>query len=91
MKPENINPPFLLSDNAPVRCVFMAQTDPPRCHEECETDATVSLSPLSPLVLGFRRWIEQHPKAIISLRPTGANEAVYLCDTHHAVIQESQA
>lgn len=86
MKPENTNPPLLLEDNAPVRCVFMVRTDPPRCWEECEQHATELLT--EDQLMATLLWFDAHPKAIISVRLTGVPAKAYLCDSHFVQVRE---
>jgi hypothetical protein len=85
MKPENHNPDFLLPDEAPVTCYFMAKADAPTFWERCETNATGVLEEKE--VELFHTWLADNPKAIIHLYPHGGNR-VYLCDTHTSIIRE---
>lgn len=82
MKPNNTRQPLLLDDGEPVRCAFYARGDtPPSFRDECETWATELLEPDD--TERFREWREDHPQAIINLRPGGYAP---LCDTHSETI-----
>jgi hypothetical protein len=85
MKPTNTNPDLLLSDGAPVRCVFTAQADAPVFWEDCETNATNQLTVEEGVA--FAEWRLDHPKAIIRTTSFTLRNN-YLCDAHRSIINE---
>lgn len=86
MKPTNTNPDLLLSDGAPVSCMFMFETDPPECWGRCETNATTIL--VTGERIRWNQWRDEHPKSPILLYPESGNGSTYLCDTHVNIIRE---
>ena len=83
MKPENTNPPILLQDKAPVRCVFQRRTDAPHFWEDCEQDATRLLEVDEQDSLND--WMQDFPRRIITVRPG----RLYVCDAHYKLLSET--